>query len=309
MPARLGQSKETDDRWGISFRQPVGGLLYLGEKAGLPNPERATLLIERYWVVARGILLAILLGVSASAAMASEIGVAIPVRPGVSEMVLYDAPPEIKAVALLFPGGSGVIGLHGEGEGVTLDYGANFLIRSRKLFVIAGIATVAVDVPSDHEGGIDESFRLGADHSQDIGALVAWVRQRTTAPLWLVGTSMGSISAASVAQHLGQAVDGLVLTSSVSRSSRRARGGGVSSVSLEELKVPVLVLDHSDELCRSVGAPEELAARLSASPRVSVVKIDGGGAGGDPCGPFSAHGYLDVEDKAVAAIADFIVRK
>jgi pimeloyl-ACP methyl ester carboxylesterase len=260
-------------------------------------------------MLVRTLALTALIGFAASTAAADEIGVGIPTRPGVSERVLYDAPSEIKAVALLFPGGFGAIGIHGEGAGASADRGSNFLIRSRKLFVAAGVAVVSVDVPSDHESGIDESFRLGEEHGQDVAALVAWVRRQTTAPVWLVGTSMGSISAASTARRLGHEVDGVVLTSSVSRSSRNSPGGGVSAVSVQEVTVPVLVVDHVDEACRSVGSPEQLAARFTGSPRVATVKITGGSAGGDPCGPLSPHGYLDVEDKAVAAITDFMLNK
>src|SRR5262249_11684953 len=152
-----------------------------------------------------------------------------------------------------------------------------------------GMATIALDVPSDHDGGIDEGFRKGADHATDVAAVIAWVRQKVKAPVWLFGTSMGSISASSVAIRLGNAVDGIMLSSSVSALAKNAPGQGVSTLDLDKIAVPALVMDHVDDECRSSppGNAPGIAKKMTKSPRTAVVMIEGGEQKGDVCGPFS----------------------
>ncbi len=244
------------------------------------------------------------------AAPAGEIGVRIPTRAGVTESFLFDAPAAPKAVVVLFPGGDGSIGVSGEGPHPGLVRGGNFLIRSRDKFLAAGFATVSLDVPSDHAEGITEAFRKSAEHAADVAAVVAWARQKVKAPVWLIGTSMGSISAAATTIQLGNAVDGLVLTSSVSAAGRNSPGLGVSTLDLDKVAVPALVMDHVNDGCLSSppGNAESIARHMSKAPRVSVKMIEGGAEPkSGPCEAFSYHGYYGVEDKAVDAIAAFIV--
>jgi alpha-beta hydrolase superfamily lysophospholipase len=247
-----------------------------------------------------------------SGAPPDETGVRLPTRPGVTETFLFDAPADPKAVVILFMGGEGAIGIAGEGPHPALRYWGNFLIRSRGKFVAAGLATIALDAPSDSSGGIDEAFRKGAEHAADVGAVVAWVRQKVKAPVWLIGTSMGSISAASVAIRLGNAVDGLVLTSSVSAGGRNSPAAGVSTLDLDKVAVPALVMDHVNDGCKSSppGNADIIAKDMTKSPRVAVKMIEGGDTPkSGPCEAFSYHGYYGVEDKAVDAIAAFILEK
>ncbi len=100
----------------------------------------------------------------------NEIGVRLPTRTGVTEPFMFAAPASPKAVVILFPGGEGAVDIVGEGQSATVKRWGNFLIRARAKFVAAGIATVALDVPSDHSDGIDEAFRKGADHAADVNA-------------------------------------------------------------------------------------------------------------------------------------------
>jgi pimeloyl-ACP methyl ester carboxylesterase len=238
---------------------------------------------------------------------ANEIAVQIPTRPGVTIAFAFVSPPQPKAVVVLFSGGDGVISVKSEGEKVVNGSQGNFLIRTRSRFPQAGIAYVAVDAPSDHHAGMPEWFRTSSDHAEDIARVLAWIHQMTTAPIWLVGNSMGSVSAANIAVRLKDGFDGLVLTSTVSLPTRNSPGGGVATLALDRITVPTLVMDHVAEACKAVAAPEAIAKRLPHANRLAVSHI----AGGDPprsgpCDAFSPHGYLGAEDKAVTEIVAFM---
>ncbi len=248
----------------------------------------------------------------AGGALAQETAVTLSARPGASESFVFDRPADApRAAVILLPGGEGMIGVHVAKGQAVIDRPGNFLIRSRARFVAHGFAVAALDSPSD-DTSMSESFRMGAAHASDIGAVADWLRAKTGVPVWLVGTSMGSISAASAAIRLGSRVDGVVLTSSVSASGRNSPAGGVLALDLGKIGIPVLVMAHANDACPSSppGNAQTIAERLSGSHRVAVRFISGGGPPKGPvCEPFGFHGYVGVEDQAVAAIADFILAK
>lgn len=248
------------------------------------------------------VALALLLSASPRAA---EI-VKLATRPGVTEsyllMVDPAAPP--KAVAVLFPGGDGLLNLRREGDAVELDYKGNFLVRTRGLFRDAEVAVAIVDVPSDLlRRGYSDAFRQGREHAEDISAVVRDLRQRFKgAKLFLVGTSRGTVSAAYVGRALGASVDGVVLTSTVSRAS--AAGTGLSRFDYTALRVPLLLVHHVDDGCRvsPYGGVRDLG---SSYPLVSV--RGGRPAISDPCEARSAHGYFGKEAGTVAAIKSWML--
>src|SRR5689334_5292734 len=86
--------------------------------------------------------------------------------------------------------------------------------------------------------------RITADHVTDITAVVAMLKSRSPAPVWLIGTSRGSPSAANAAAKIGPPrIAGVVLSSSVWE-------GGMTSVPLDQIRVPVLVLHNRNDGCR-----------------------------------------------------------
>lgn len=259
------------------------------------------------WMVAIGMF------AMGGAARADEIAVTIPTRGSVTESFTFESPAQPVAALVLLPGGEGFIGVSDKGGQAAVARPGNFLIRTRNMYVAAGMAIAALDVPSDQRGGIDEAFRESADNATDIAAVVAWLRQKVKAPVWLVGTSMGTISATNAAVRLGNKIDGLVLTSSVSAAGRR-RGpsNGVLDLDLKAIAVPALVMASAHDACpvSPPGNADVIAQRMTQSPRKAVKFIEGGSEPkSDACQPFAYHGYYGVEDKAVAAIVEFVTAK
>ena len=265
------------------------------------------------WVFRYGWMVAIGMVAMGGMARADEIAVTIPTRAGVTESFAFQSPAQPLAALVLLPGGEGSIGVKDKGGQAAIARPGNFLIRTRNMYAAAGFATVALDAPSDQTGGIDKSFRSGSDNAADIAAVVAWLRQKVKAPVWLVGTSMGTISATNAAVRLGSKIDGLVLTSSVSAPARRHNiSNGVLDLDLKSIAVPALVMASTHDACpvSPPGNADTIGQRMTQSPRKSVKFIDGGSEPkSDACQPFAYHGYYGVEDKAVAAIVEFVTAK
>lgn len=256
--------------------------------------------------LAAGVTVALLIGAAGVARGADDLRT-IPTPRGVSESFLLVRPsaPPVAAV-VLFAGGNGALNLH---TGRLAGLGGNFLVRNRARFADLGFLVAAVDAPSDRPGGLD-GFRTTAAHAEDVRALIAALRAEGAPSVWLVGTSMGTVSAASATARLagGGGPEGLVLTSTVTRQGRE-RPETVGDVRLKDIRVPTLIVHHRDDACRSTPYADTagLLRDLSATPRHELLTFSGGAAPqSGPCDARAAHGYFGLDAEVVAAIAKWI---
>lgn len=227
-------------------------------------------------------------------------------RGDVVQRFIVITPADPVAAVILFPGGSGKVPVGKLKKGGLTDSG-NFLVRSRYRFAAAGLVTAVVDRPSDEPSGMDAMFRSGEHHAADIAAVVEDLKRRAGLPVWLVGTSAGTESAASVGVRLQDRIAGVVLTSSVTEET--ARHFSVLDLGIEKLAVPVLVVAHRTDACfvTPPGGANRIMEALSASRRKRLLYFEGGDPPrSDPCQALSAHGFLGIEDDVVEAIAEFI---
>ena len=134
---------------------------------------------------------------------------------GVTEKFILIKPEAPVAAVILFAGGHGALGLK---SASSMKWGkGNFLVRMRESFAKEGFVVAVLDAPSDRPKGMNAIFRMSKAHADDIGAVAAYLKKDTKLPVWVVGTSMGTFSAANGA--IGAAnVDGLVLTSTITRA-------------------------------------------------------------------------------------------
>jgi pimeloyl-ACP methyl ester carboxylesterase len=161
-----------------------------------------------------------------------------------------------------------------------------------------------VDAPSDRPKGLD-GFRASASHAEDVRAVLAALRQEAPAPVWLVGTSMGTVSAANAAARLTTGgPDGLVLTSTVTRQGRE-RPESIGDVRLKDIRVPTLVVHHGQDACRATPYADTvgLLRDLASTPRRELLTFEGGlPPQSGPCEPGAAHGFFGLDAEVVAAI-------
>jgi hypothetical protein len=239
----------------------------------------------------------------------AEVGervVDVPTRTGVTQRMLLLEPPGAKAVVVLYAGGHG--GLQISREGAMAWGKGNFLVRTRQLFAEQGLVVAVVDAPSDRQDGTFFSrFRQTQQSAADARAVIAWLRERTRLPVWLVGTSAGTQSAAFLGTELRgpEGPDGIVLTSSVLSDKG---GRPVTAMPLGRIAVPVLVVHHENDECRACPFPEtpSLMNGLTSAPRKELIAMRGGQSRGDPCEAFAYHGYNGLERDVVGRIGAWI---
>jgi len=217
---------------------------------------------------------------------------------------------EPKAAVILLPGGNGALKLDAAGQIGALA--GNFLIRSRGLFAREGLYVAALDAASDQQSGMNGQVRLSAQHAQDVAKVIADVKTRAGVPVWIVGTSAGTLTAANVGARLrGERPHGVVFTSTMTQLQAGHCGKSVYDAQLSAISGPVLVVSHGDDGCGcspgGEGPNKKLLTALSGAT-VKEQKVFSGGSPpqSEPCDAKSQHGYFGIEASVVKAIADWI---
>lgn len=227
--------------------------------------------------------------------------------------------PEANPVAsvILLAGGHGKLDLSSFFGSVNFGWGAkNNLVRTRDAYAKQGFLVATMDAPSNRKK-MNAIWRMSEDHAEDISAVAKYLKEKADVPVWVIGTSMGSFSAANAGIRLDNQIDGIVLTSSITKSKSKWKiydeyPNGIIDMDLVKITKPVLVISHKDDECALTPASDinSLASRFTSSSKVEVEVFTGGDTPiSDPCKALSAHGFLGIEDKVVEKIAAFIKSK
>lgn len=253
----------------------------------------------------------------ATAAAACGERVTLPGHDGNTFLASVAAPSAAWGGVVLLAGGGGVLDLGADGCARALT--GNTLVRLTPRLQAAGLATALLDAPGDHRGedGL-AGFRADPRHAADIGRAVLMLRGRVAGPVWVIGNSRGTISAANAAARLDGAArpDGLVVASVLTSGNAAGRKAWVAQtvfdLPLEAIRVPALLIAHGDDAC--IRTPPALAAKVAeriASERKQVVLL-GGGPGGrgatgvEACEGRSPHGFVGQDDELLAGIVRFM---
>lgn len=244
---------------------------------------------------------------------AEEKVVSLKTKRGAEQQFILIKPDNPTASVILFAGGHGGLGINGTD---TFEWGEeNFVVRARRDFAEKGLMVALIDAPDD-KPRLNGKFRVSRKHAGDIADVAKYLKGIKDVPVWMVGFSMGTFSAVSVAIKKRQLTSGLVLVSTMTgvpdelEALAKKFPEGVASLKLRKVRAPTLILAHEDDRCDYTPPKknaEILKQGLSNASVVKTVFIKGGaGQRKDECGSEGPHGFLDAEKQAVSAIASFI---
>ena len=248
------------------------------------------------------LLFALLILMSSLPSRAAETFFRLDTRPNVTVPVFYIKVDKPIATVVLLPGGSGKFGKLVDGK----PSGENFLVRARDEFANAGFNVAIMGPPSD---GLDlmGKARVSAEHILDIKTLVDFLKKDTGLPIWLVGTSRGTISATAAAIAFGNdALAGIVLTSSIVSYKDPAN---VPAQDLEKIRIPALVLHNEKDACVWCAPYEvkNIMKGLKNSATKKLVMVNGGeNPTGNACEALHYHGFIGIEKPTVETITNWI---
>ena len=226
----------------------------------------------------------------------------ISTRPGVTQRVLLLKPARPLAVLVIFAGGDRPLGIADDGS---LAWGsASLLIRTSPLFVRSDFTVAIVDTPSDQQATPTNLFRESAEQAQDIAAVIAFLRENSHLPIWLIGTGSGTTSVLNAAIRLQKnGANGIVLTSGIPAESR-----DTLTAQLGKIRIPTLSMRKTDPCHPAPKAdPSGIIAALKNSPQAQELTVSAVlAADANPCLNPPSHGYLGMEDQLVEKISRWI---
>lgn len=224
----------------------------------------------------------------------------LPMRNGDHQRIMLFTPRHARGTIVMLPGGAGDVGVERDGD---IRHGENFVVRTRAMWTARGYAVL---IPDAIDRANLRGMRSSPQYAALIGDLVGFAHRKATGPVFLLGTSQGSIAAMNGAAHATPgSIAGIVLTESVS-----VMGGShetVFSADPQLVRVPALVVANRDDRCSVAppGAAQRIAASMSASRDVHVLMVSGGTTrSANDCGSLSPHGYFGIE----AQVVDMTVR-
>jgi hypothetical protein len=251
------------------------------------------------------LLLSFALSLFTSSLWAADQLVSLPLaRSGVSTSYWWMPRDGAQATLLLISGGAGGMGF--DGKEPKSD---NFLVRTRELFAAKGFNVAVLGLATDMRD-LTQEIRTTSQHAQDVLAVVRAIRAFSPRPVWLVGTSRGTISAAAAAMlDQGKDVAGIVLTSGYGADRLKLRSGVLTEQAIDTIKVPTLVYHHKKDGCKETqaSAVAGLLADLRSAPIKKLWLVEGcGPPSGDPCQPRGFHGFVGMEQQAIDDITNWI---
>jgi pimeloyl-ACP methyl ester carboxylesterase len=158
------------------------------------------------------------------------------------------------------------------------------------------------------DSGLTYPDRVGDDHLSDVATVAQTVRGLSPVPVWLVGTSRGTVSATAAAIRYADKpmFDGIVLTSAIVGGKKPQ---AVPHQSIEKIRVPVLVYMHVKDGCSDCQLSDAkwLIGKFKGASVQAFMAVQGGGnPTGDPCHGSHYHGFIGMESQAVADIVGWI---
>ena len=223
----------------------------------------------------------------------------LPLRNGDHQRILFSVPAHALATIVMLPGGTGTVGLERDGH---IRHGDNFVVRTRALWTGRGYAVL---IPDTTGRASLRGVRSSPAYARRVGDLVGFAHGQVAGPVFLLGTSQGSIAAMAGAAHATPgSIAGVVLTESVSVMG--ASGETVFDADPQQVRVPALVVANRDDRC-DVAPPQaaqRIAAAMTGSRDVRVLMVSGGTTrSGSDCGSLTPHGYYGIEGQVVDAIS------
>lgn len=183
----------------------------------------------------------------------------------------------------------------------------NFLIRARRFLVDESIATLIVDCPSDSGDECTSSYQASKQREQDVSSLIGAVKKQlpTITQVWLVGTSMGTISSAYMPLHNPSAFAGVIHTASITQPYVKNSYRELGDFDYKKINIFQTFVHHFNDPCPLTTYAG--AQRIAQTFGVALMTVRGSdGVQGPACKANTEHGFKGKEKEVMHAIGGII---
>jgi hypothetical protein len=185
----------------------------------------------------------------------------------------------------------------------------NFLIRSRRHLADERIATLVVDCPTDSGDSCASAYQASAQRQIDVQLLIAKVQQMQPSlkQVWLVGTSLGTVSSSFMALYGGATYAGAFHTASITEPLAKHSYGELHNFDYAKAGIPQILVHHRDDPCPLTRYPS--AERIAQTYKLPLVTVTGGsGFTGGVCQAQTQHGFKGREQDVMRFMAEAMKR-
>ena len=183
----------------------------------------------------------------------------------------------------------------------------NFLVRSRRYLADERIAMLLVDCRSDSGDECSAKYQASINRQTDVAMLNNVVRQQMPSiqKVWLVSTSMGSISSAFMPMHSKGVYAGAIHTASITEPYAAYSYRELGGFDYSQIGGVQAFVHHQNDPCPMTTHAG--AARLAQKFNIPLVTVHGGsGFQGHPCRAFSEHGFRGKEREVMQHIGQIL---
>ena len=211
-------------------------------------------------------------------------------------------------LAVLLPGYPSVVRPVVENGAMTSSkLTGNFLIRARRFLVDERVASLIVDCQSNSGDYCASNYQASKERQEHVDALIAEVKKRTPsiAEVWLVGTSMGTISSSFMPVHNPTGYAGAIHTASITDPYARGSYRELAGFDYKKSSVPQFFVHHSNDPCALTTYP--LAKSIADKYNAPLVTVYGGSDfQGPACAALTEHGFRGKEKEVMNALNGII---
>ena len=184
---------------------------------------------------------------------------------------------------------------------------SNFMVRARRHLADERIALLLVDCRSDSGDECSAKYQASPGRHTDVMALIQRVQQQLPSlqKVWLVSTSMGSISSAFMALHGKGAYAGTIHTAAITEPYAMYSYRELGGFDYGQITGVQAFVHHQNDPCPFTT--HSGAAKLAQKFNIPLVTVHGGsGFQGHPCRAFTEHGFRGKEREVMQHIGQIL---
>lgn len=181
------------------------------------------------------------------------------------------------------------------------------MIRARRLLPDDAIATLIVDCHSESGDQCSSTYQASKERQEDVDKLIAEVKKRSPSigDVWLVGTSMGTISSSFIPMHNPTAYAGAIHTATITDPYARNSYKELGNFDYKKPSAFHFFIHHINDPCGLTSYSS--AKSISEKFNVPLITVTGGGGfQGAACEAMTQHGFRGKEKEVMTAIATII---
>ncbi|BEI33177.1 hypothetical protein PHIN5_05450 [Polynucleobacter sp. HIN5] len=191
---------------------------------------------------------------------------------------------------------------------ISTKLSGNFLIRSRRHLADESIAILTIDCQSESGDVCSSSYQASNERQAHVQKLINEVKKRypTIQEVWLVGTSMGTISSSFMPTYAPRAYTGAIHTAAITEPYARNSYRELINFDYKKSGAPQFFIHHKDDPCYLTTWSG--AKSISDKYGVPLITVFGGSNfQGNPCNAFTEHGFRGKELEVMQTIREIIL--